>query len=338
MWIPVATTDRNYTLKQQEYEQFTRDMGHLPTMSREYIFGQKIAQPKTDQFGHIHLSDVDQPYPVTASGAVANGDPPRPAARSKKKALTETQPKRAAVRKGNPCRRQAGPRRAAGENRKANSAQSSTPGQPAGRVRDRVHVFRDRRSRTARTSHSRLRRQLHGRPGTAAGNGFSGAAGGLAAGPWHSVRVINGGVSGETTQAGLARLDGALAARPDIVILELGANDALRGVDPAVTRRNLDAMITKIGANGTKLLLTGMLAPTNWGEEYRRAFDRVYPTLAAARQVWLYPFFLEGVALDPQLNLPDTLHPNQRGVHAIVDRIGPVVTRLFLSEGTAQKP
>jgi acyl-CoA thioesterase-1 len=152
------------------------------------------------------------------------------------------------------------------------------------------------------------------------------------------VRVINGGVSGETTQAGLARLDGALAARPDIVILELGANDALRGVDPAVTRRNLDAMITKIGANGTKLLLTGMLAPTNWGEEYRRAFDRVYPTLAAARQVWLYPFFLEGVALDPQLNLPDTLHPNQRGVHAIVDRIGPVVTRLFLSEGTAQKP
>src|SRR4051794_6993487 len=100
--IPVATTDRNYTLKQQEYEQFTRDMGHLPTMSREYIFGQKIAQPKTDQFGHIHLSDVDQPYPVTASGGVENGDPPRPAARSKKKALTETQPKRAAVRKRQP--------------------------------------------------------------------------------------------------------------------------------------------------------------------------------------------------------------------------------------------
>jgi acyl-CoA thioesterase-1 len=150
--------------------------------------------------------------------------------------------------------------------------------------------------------------------------------------------VINAGVSGETTAAGLARLDAALAAHPDIVILELGANDALRGINPALTRRNLDLMIEKIRAGGARLLLTGMLAPTNWGDEYRQAFDRVYPELASLRQVPLYPFFLEGVAQNPHLNQPDTLHPNERGVAIIVSRIGPVVQRLFFTDTATPRP
>lgn len=143
------------------------------------------------------------------------------------------------------------------------------------------------------------------------------------------VRVVNGGVSGDTTAGGLARLDWALAGKPDIVILELGANDALRGIDPAVVRANLDAMIGRIRASGAKLLLAGMRAPPNWGEEYQQKFDRLYPELARAHGVALYPFFLDGVAMDPELNQPDGLHPNGRGVAALVDRIAPVVARLI---------
>jgi acyl-CoA thioesterase-1 len=109
----------------------------------------------------------------------------------------------------------------------------------------------------------------------------------------------------------------------------LGANDMLRGIDPKIVRANLDAMITKIQASGAKLLLAGMEAPTNWGEKYKRDFDRIYPELARARGVTLYPFFLEGVAMDPQLNQADGLHPNERGVAVLVGRIAPVVVRLI---------
>jgi acyl-CoA thioesterase-1 len=140
-----------------------------------------------------------------------------------------------------------------------------------------------------------------------------------------AVRVVNAGVSGDTTDGGLARIDGALAEKPDIVILELGANDALRGIQPARVRANLDAMITKIQRSGAKLVLTGMLAPPNWGEEYRRAFDRIYPEVARAHGVPLYPFFLEGVALNPQLNQPDGLHPNKKGVAILIDHIAPLL-------------
>jgi acyl-CoA thioesterase-1 len=143
------------------------------------------------------------------------------------------------------------------------------------------------------------------------------------------VHVVNAGNSGDTTTDGLARLDWALAAKPDLVILELGANDMLRGIDPRIVRANLDAMITKIQASGAKLLLAGMEAPTNWGEKYKRDFDRIYPELARARGVTLYPFFLEGVAMDPQLNQADGLHPNERGVAVLVGRIAPVVVRLI---------
>ena len=144
-----------------------------------------------------------------------------------------------------------------------------------------------------------------------------------------AVHVINAGNSGDTTAAGLARLDWSLADKPDVVILELGANDALRGIDPATVRANLEAMISRIQASGAKLLLTGMVAPPNWGEDYRREFDRIYPELAQAHGVALYPFLLDGVAMDARLNQPDGRHPNERGVAVLVDHIAPLVARLI---------
>jgi acyl-CoA thioesterase-1 len=144
-------------------------------------------------------------------------------------------------------------------------------------------------------------------------------------------RVVNAGVSGDTTAGGLARLDWALADKPDLVILALGANDALRGIEPSTVRENLDKMIGKIEASGAKVLLLGMLAPPNWGEEYRHAFDQIFPELARIHHLPLYPFFLEGVAMKPELNQTDGLHPNERGVAVLVDRIAPVVARLLRS-------
>jgi acyl-CoA thioesterase-1 len=144
-----------------------------------------------------------------------------------------------------------------------------------------------------------------------------------------AARVVNAGVSGDTTAGGLARLDWALADKPDLVILALGANDALRGIDPSAVRDNLDKMIGKIEASGAKVLLLGMLAPPNWGEEYKHAFDQVFPALARSYNLPLYPFFLEGVAMKPELNQPDGLHPNERGVAVLVDRIAPVVARVL---------
>jgi acyl-CoA thioesterase I len=143
------------------------------------------------------------------------------------------------------------------------------------------------------------------------------------------VHVTNAGNSGDTTTDGLARLDWALADKPEIVILELGANDTLRGIDPKIVRANLEAMIGKIQASGAKVLLMGMRAPPNWGEDYQDQFDRIYPELARTHGVTLYPFLLEGVAMDPKLNQPDGLHPNEKGVAALVDRIAPYVARLI---------
>ncbi len=144
-----------------------------------------------------------------------------------------------------------------------------------------------------------------------------------------AARVVNAGVSGDTTAGGLARLDWALADKPDLVILALGANDALRGIDPATVRDNLDKIIGKIEATGAKVLLLGMLAPPNWGDEYKRAFDGIFPELAHIHHLPLYPFFLEGVAMKPELNQPDGLHPNEKGVAVLVDRIAPVVAGLI---------
>ena len=144
-----------------------------------------------------------------------------------------------------------------------------------------------------------------------------------------AVHIVNAGNSGDTTADGLARLDWSLADKPDLVILELGANDALRGLDPVAVRANLDKMIGKIQASGAKVLLAGMLAPANWGEAYQQAFNRIYPELAEAHDIPLYPFVLDGVALDPKLNQPDGLHPNERGVAVIVEHIAPYVARLI---------
>jgi len=153
----------------------------------------------------------------------------------------------------------------------------------------------------------------------------------------HKVEIANAGVSGDTTAAGLSRLDWAVPDGTRIVILELGANDALRGVDPATTRRNLEAMITQIKAKGATVLLTGMLAPRNWGGDYAARFDPIFPELARKHQLAFYPFFLDGVAMQPQLNLDDGMHPNARGIDVIVELILPVVEGMVKDATAGQK-
>lgn len=145
------------------------------------------------------------------------------------------------------------------------------------------------------------------------------------------VTVINAGVSGDTSSGGLARLDWALADQPDAVIIELGANDGLRAVDPEVTRNNLAAMLTALRDKGLPVLLTGMLAPPNLGPDYEADFNTLYPQLAEQFQVPLYPFFLDGVATQNHLNQADRIHPNAAGVAVIVERILPYVIRLLES-------
>ena len=143
------------------------------------------------------------------------------------------------------------------------------------------------------------------------------------------VRVINAGVSGDTTSGGLARLDWALGDDPDAVVVELGANDGLRGIDPAITKANLDTMLTKLAAKEVPTLFTGMLAPPNLGREYGAEFNRLFPDLAERHGVAFYPFFLDGVAARPDLNQADGIHPNADGVAIIVARILPHVKRLL---------
>ena len=142
-------------------------------------------------------------------------------------------------------------------------------------------------------------------------------------GKGHKVRIINAGVSGDTTAAGLERLEWTLSTGADAVVLELGANDALRGLDPKVARANLDKMLTAIKAKGADVLFAGMRAPDNWGMDYAKAFDAIFPELAAKHAVPLYPFFLDGVALDPKFVLSDGMHPTALGVAEIVKRILP---------------
>ena len=150
----------------------------------------------------------------------------------------------------------------------------------------------------------------------------------------HKVRVINAGVSGDTTAAGLERLDWTLSEGADAVILELGANDALRGIDPKETRANLDKMLMAIKAKGADILIAGMKAPGNWGQDYVETFDAIFPDMAAKYAAPLYPFFLEGVALDPKLVLSDGLHPTAAGVAEIVKRILPQAEALVARAAT----
>ena len=138
-------------------------------------------------------------------------------------------------------------------------------------------------------------------------------------------RVIDAGVSGDTTAGGLARLDWALADRPHAVIVALGANDALRAIDPPVARSNLDRLLSALSERGLPVLLAGMLAPRNLGPEYGARFDAIYPDLAERHGTLLYPFLLDGVATVAALNQADGLHPNEAGVEVIVERILPSV-------------
>ncbi len=144
-------------------------------------------------------------------------------------------------------------------------------------------------------------------------------------------RVLNAGVSGDTTSGGLARLDWSLSDRPDMVIVALGANDALRGIDPAITRANLAAILEKLRRKKLPVLLAGAYAPPNLGREYEASFNGIFPDLAKKYDVPLYPFFLEGVVTVPSLNQGDGVHPNAEGVAVIVERITPYVVSLIES-------
>jgi acyl-CoA thioesterase-1 len=144
----------------------------------------------------------------------------------------------------------------------------------------------------------------------------------------HDVRVTNAGVSGDTASDGLARLEWSVPPDADVVIVELGSNDALRGIDPEVTRKALSGILAKLRQRGQSVLLAGALAPPNLGEEYAAAFNPIYPALAAEYDVPLYRFFLEGVAADPALNQADGMHPNAAGVARIVEAIAPEVEAL----------
>jgi acyl-CoA thioesterase I len=144
-----------------------------------------------------------------------------------------------------------------------------------------------------------------------------------------AVRVINAGVSGDTSAGGLSRLDWVLGDKPEAAIVALGANDVLRGIDPKDTEANLDRIVTKLKGRGVRVLLAGMLAPPNLGEDYRKAFEAIYPRLAAKHGVPLYPFFLEGVALHRELNQGDGIHPTAKGVAVMVKGILPQARALL---------
>lgn len=150
------------------------------------------------------------------------------------------------------------------------------------------------------------------------------------------VEMINAGVSGDTASGGRDRIDWSVPEGTQAVIVELGANDALRGIDPAVTRAALSEILTRLKARHIAVLLCGMLAPPNYGSEYSARFNAIYPDLAKAFRVPLYPFFLEGVAADAKLNQADGLHPTAAGVDVIVKNILPTVEE-FLGTISAQR-
>jgi acyl-CoA thioesterase-1 len=143
-----------------------------------------------------------------------------------------------------------------------------------------------------------------------------------------NVTIILSSVSGDTTAGGSARIDWALADKPDAVLLELGANDGLRGIDPKISRKNLEFILKKLAKHRVRTLLAGMLAPPNLGKEYTKEFNNIYSSLAEKYNILFYPFFLEGVATKPQLNQTDGIHPNPKGVDEIVKRILPLVIKL----------
>ena len=147
----------------------------------------------------------------------------------------------------------------------------------------------------------------------------------------YDVEIANAGVSGDTSSAGLARLDWSVPDGTKGVILELGANDALRGIAPEETEKNIDAMLTRLKERGIAVLLAGMLAPPNMGADYEKRFNGIYQRMAEKHGVALYPFFLDGVAAQADLQIDDGMHPNPAGVDMMVEKILPTVEAFLKS-------
>lgn len=145
----------------------------------------------------------------------------------------------------------------------------------------------------------------------------------------YNVDVTNAGVSGDTAAAGLERFDWAVPEGTEAVIVELGANDALRGLAPKQTRTHLETILKKLKHRNLDVLFAGMLAPSNWGKDYQTSFDAIYPALAKSYGAVFYPFFLDGVVQNPKLNLDDGMHPTGKGIGIIVERILPKVEELI---------
>lgn len=145
----------------------------------------------------------------------------------------------------------------------------------------------------------------------------------------HDVVIANAGVSGDTTSGGLSRLDWSIPDGTQLVMLELGANDMLRGISPEITEKNLDAMLAQLERRNIAVLLMGMRAAPNLGPDYAAAFDAIYPRLAEKYDLALYPFFLDGVAADKALLLEDGMHPNAVGIDRIVERALPTVEKII---------
>ena len=142
-----------------------------------------------------------------------------------------------------------------------------------------------------------------------------------------NIIFVNASVSGDTSKGGLDRLDWSLGDKPDLIFLCLGANDMLRGINPGVTRDNLEMIIKKIKDKNIKIILAGMIAQESYGVSFTKQFNSIYPELSKKYKITLYPFLLEGVALKPKMNLPDGKHPNIMGVQEIANRIYPVIKK-----------
>lgn len=150
----------------------------------------------------------------------------------------------------------------------------------------------------------------------------------------HDIAIANAGVSGDTTSGGLARLEWSVPDNTDFVILELGGNDALRGIQPDITRQNLDQMIEALKARNIDVLLVGMIAPPNMGDTYGAAFNKIYAELAEKHDVPLYPFFLEGAITNPKLMQADGIHPTKEGVKIMVENFLPFLETYLAAQKT----
>ena len=166
----------------------------------------------------------------------------------------------------------------------------------------------------------------------AQGDGFTAQLQSALQNAGYKASVANAGVSGDTTSGGLARLDWSVPDETQLVILELGANDALRGISPELSEKNLDQMLARLKERGIPVLLAGMIAPPNMGADYAAGFNPIYQTLADKYQIKLYPFFLDGVAADKKLLLDDGMHPNPQGVKVMVANILPAVKAMLDQE------